>query len=417
AAAGATATVHSDENDCQTHPPQQQPTPLSAPFHPDSKLRFNCTLEAPTAATQRLNEPTLTYLNKGQLYGMILHDRELRDTDITTTIRIAFHEDQHRKSAATYWNFWLNQQPSPRSARAIELDKAGSVGIKSAESKSFDRITLQWNGMRGAKIMLRFHCLSTDFSRIKGVKGIPLRIHVDTREGGSSTLEACFTRIKLFRDKGAERKNKDDQRHIEKQLEKLRAKSQSHGGSAEAATLSVYAPISLVTYFVEYTFSDNSSDNDDEPLNIDDIFEASDNPMSSTLSPLRSPSLKRSSVSDSGGIDSDSQERVGIDPTYIPVPRKRRAIICLFIRYPNEKVYRAMYLEQLTLTDFVKKLAERLELQITPESNVEVVRKTKRGLTVKVDDSVIAQLEEEQDMEVDCTFSQESGALIISLHY
>lgn len=54
--------------------------------------------------------------------------------------------------------------------------------------------------------MVRFNCLSTDFSRIKGVKGIPLRVHVDTmteddNSGGEHSMERSFAKIKLFRDK------------------------------------------------------------------------------------------------------------------------------------------------------------------------------------------------------------------------
>ncbi|KAJ2907641.1 hypothetical protein GGI21_003685, partial [Coemansia aciculifera] len=304
---------------------QQQHQSLQATS--DSNLHFECILEAATAAAQKADDSPLTYLNKGQLYGVSIMDKSQADTFYSTTLRIAFHEDSHRKGAAAHWNFWLNQQESPRSARAIELDKAGSIGVVAAESKQFDRVSFQWQGRRGAKVMIRFNCLSTDFSRIKGVKGIPLRIHLDTHHtvpnpagnssglsdfavtmnqlspfttldalagaqgtpttarsgeaveatgvhstsaahasspadtqqphGSSATLsvsitaaaaaahaatqahamssmsgsgliadkviERCFARIKLFRDKGAERKNKDDQRHLEKLWEKKKA--------------------------------------------------------------------------------------------------------------------------------------------------------------------------------------------------
>jgi hypothetical protein len=59
------------------------------------------------------------------------------------------------------------------------------------------------------------------------VKGIPLRTqmesHVTANElTGSPTVdEICFCKVKLFRDKGAERKNKDDAKQISKQLEKV----------------------------------------------------------------------------------------------------------------------------------------------------------------------------------------------------
>ncbi|KAJ2879605.1 hypothetical protein H4R27_005211, partial [Coemansia aciculifera] len=369
------------------HQQQQQQQHLQASS--DSNLHFECILEAPTAAAQRADDSPLTYLNKGQLYGVSLVDKSLADTFYSTTLRIAFHEDSHRRGAATYWNFWLNQQESPRSARAIELDKAGSTGVVAAESKQFDRVTFQWHGRRGAKVMIRFNCLSTDFSRIKGVKGIPLRIHLDTHyalpnsaagpsgvsdfaasmsqfssplssfspsdalggtQGATSTaragatvitpgvlsnpvspapathalsspvsqqlrgatgpfsvsiaaaaaaaaqaathahamagmhgsglvadkiIERCYARIKLFRDKGAERKNKDDQRHLEKQWEKKKAglALKNPGASTTQQQMAeftmAFAPVLQITPFLEYTLTGDECD--EEPVAIEDM--------------------------------------------------------------------------------------------------------------------------------------------------
>ncbi|KAJ2055681.1 hypothetical protein GGI17_006555, partial [Coemansia sp. S146] len=380
---------------------QQQQQHLQASS--DSNLHFECILEAPTAAAQRADDSPLTYLNKGQLYGVSLVDKSLADTFYSTTLRIAFHEDSHRRGAATYWNFWLNQQESPRSARAIELDKAGSTGVVAAESKQFDRVTFQWHGRRGAKVMIRFNCLSTDFSRIKGVKGIPLRIHLDTHyalpnsaagpsgvsdfaasmsqfssplssfspsdalggtQGATSTaragaaaitsgvlsnpvspapathalsspvsqqlrgatgpfsvsiaaaaaaaaqaathvqamagmhgsglvadkiIERCYARIKLFRDKGAERKNKDDQRHLEKQWEKKRAglALKNPGASTTQQQMAeftmAFAPVLQITPFLEYTLTGDECD--EEPVAIEDMWSVGSGAVNPGLDP------------------------------------------------------------------------------------------------------------------------------------
>ncbi|KAJ2750448.1 hypothetical protein IWQ56_007034, partial [Coemansia nantahalensis] len=162
-------------------PPQPQPQPHLVYHNPvNPNMRFECFFEAQTAAAQKADESSLTYLNKGQLYSFSMVDKSRSDAFYSTTLRITFHEDSHRKSSSTYWMFWLNQQDNPRVARAVDLDKAGSIGVLATESTRFDRVTFQWQGSRGVKVMVRFNCLSTDFSRIKGVKGIPLRIHLDT---------------------------------------------------------------------------------------------------------------------------------------------------------------------------------------------------------------------------------------------
>ncbi|KAJ2648909.1 hypothetical protein IWW40_003567 [Coemansia sp. RSA 1250] len=527
-----------------------------------SGMQFRCVLEAPTAAAQKADESSLTYLNKGQLYGISIMDTSSSDAFYSTTLRIAFHEDSHRKSASTYWNFWLNQQENPRAARAIELDKAGSIGVLSAENRRFDRVTFQWQGQRGAKVMIRFNCLSTDFSRIKGVKGIPLRIHIDTHEalssdssglsasigqvsspitaipttsslnqssralpsssaiasasmstpvspisvsgpnafeqnmsnstGNSATassptqnsrlvsgkvIERCYARIKLFRDKGAERKNKDDLRHLDKMWEKQKAKLALNGSSTAAQQQQLnefrntFAPVQEATLFCEYTLTGDECDNE-EPVIIDDSWPAGaasiqtagsfESPGSSLATPVAglssinigmpgvnlsalntplgtttmafmrkrsadeadilAPNKRQFSPSSlsstglTGTLGPNNVELVGVDPTYVPMPRKRKAVLVIYVHFQGENIYRAVYLEQLTVEDLVAKLAQRLEMQ-TNAADVEVVRRTKKGLTVKVDDSVVAQLEEEQDMEVECSFAADSGALTIYLNY
>jgi len=114
----------------------------------------------------------------------------------------------------------LNNSYNP--AICCLIDKAASAGIKNVETKSFDRVQFQWNGKKSPKILMKFNCLSTDFSRIKGVKGIPLRVHIETKSESEQSLEKSFAKIKLFRDKGAERKNKDDQKHLDKMCDKMR---------------------------------------------------------------------------------------------------------------------------------------------------------------------------------------------------
>lgn len=99
-------------------------------------------------------------------------------------------------------------------------DNAQSTGISNIQYPGFDRISFEWNGACGARIHVRFNCLSTDFSRIKGVKGIPLRAQMESRALPSSSVsspasleqqqqqqstweynESSFCKIKLFRDK------------------------------------------------------------------------------------------------------------------------------------------------------------------------------------------------------------------------
>lgn len=203
---------------------------ISKPKQQQRRLRFDIVLEAATAVTQKAEESAITYLNRGQVYGIQLNDKQAANEMITSTLSIAFHSSSHRRIAESYWKFWISQQKQPN-ARAIDIDASQSTGISDLKFPSFDKITFNWNGSYGSKIFVRFKCLSTDFSRIKGVKGIPLRTQMDSmvaaksEEEEAEEPEVCFCKVKLFRDKGAERKNKDDAKQISKQLEKVYGKA------------------------------------------------------------------------------------------------------------------------------------------------------------------------------------------------
>jgi len=111
---------------------------------------------------------------KGQYYAINLVDTQKKDTTINTAVRVRFHDQQQLLEKTENWRTWLSQQPS-RAARPIEIDKIASVGIRSVDASEFDTVRFQWSGQRGAKALVRLNCLSTEFSRSKGVKGIHLR--------------------------------------------------------------------------------------------------------------------------------------------------------------------------------------------------------------------------------------------------
>jgi len=62
-----------------------------------------------------------SYLTSGPYYGVLLQDQEKTDAEFTTIIKIMFHDEAHRKVASSYWTFWLSQQSSPKTARAIDI--------------------------------------------------------------------------------------------------------------------------------------------------------------------------------------------------------------------------------------------------------------------------------------------------------
>lgn len=101
------------------------------------------------------------------------------------------------------------------------------------EKDSFDGFCVTWNAAPGLRpsCELQFRCnfLSTDFSRSKGVKGIPVRLCAKSEEVGfssdrnpsSNTPEICYCKIKLFRDHGAERKLSNDEAAVRRAIKKI----------------------------------------------------------------------------------------------------------------------------------------------------------------------------------------------------
>lgn len=65
------------------------------------------------------------------------------------------------------------------------------------------------------QIFISVNCLSTDFSSQKGVKGLPLNLQIDTysyNNRSNKPIHRAYCQIKVFCDKGAERKIRDEER-------------------------------------------------------------------------------------------------------------------------------------------------------------------------------------------------------------
>ncbi|EPB81590.1 hypothetical protein HMPREF1544_11682 [Mucor circinelloides 1006PhL] len=396
-------------------------------------------LEAPTAASQKLEEPPLTYLNKGQYYNITLKDKDRYDGDVISTVAITFHDESHRVSATDYWKFWLTQQKDGEDARAPSIDLSRSSGAQAIEGRQFDRVSFRWNGKLGASVHIRFNCLSTDFSRIKGVKGIPLRLQIESEQAhlfGTAAatashhlrqshhphhyIEKTYCRIKLFRDKGAERKNKDDAKHIERQLEKLRGKS----GEPHPLWLA-FSPTSPITLFGELvppeddethhqqlqsSFDERSSLPSASPIGGHLPHYASGSSSASNNIHLPPPVPTKRSFSNMSSSSSSNDMNtfaanlpggppIGLDPNYTPQRRRRVAKLSVLVKFHSCEVYRAIYLEHLTVKELTEKIVQRMSISLSVSKVLrKIVAKNKKPMLVKVEDDVIQDMSEQQDI-------------------
>ena len=209
-------------------------------------------------------EIPITYLNKGQAYTMSVFDTmALAPTaspiKYRTFVRVSFEDEQQRAKPSACWQLWKEGRGTNEAHQrggkllAVEYVDPNQGGDNETrrpqielESASFDGFCVTWvpnpsTGSSDCSIAVRFNFLSTDFSHSKGVKGIPVRLCAKTEVIVPSSTESpfagesevCFSKVKLFRDHGAERKLSNDVAHVKKTIEKLKQQiSQAESGMA-----------------------------------------------------------------------------------------------------------------------------------------------------------------------------------------
>ncbi|EMC99980.1 hypothetical protein BAUCODRAFT_21663 [Baudoinia panamericana UAMH 10762] len=96
-------------------------------------------------------------------------------------------------------------------------------------------------------------------------------------------------------------------------------------------------------------------------------------------------------------------EAIGVDPAYEPPPpRAVKPVACFYVqprvaeRATKDHYYRAVYLMQRTLKDFVNSLAMKCDIE--PTSVLRTVRISRHGLHILFDEECIRELPEGQDM-------------------
>jgi hypothetical protein len=76
------------------------------------------------------------------------------------------------------------------------------------------------------------------------------------------------------------------------------------------------------------------------------------------------------------------------------------SVACFYVRFPSDHLsdgyYRAVYLSERTVRDFMHKISEKNK--IDPERITRVLRVNQDGLKIMVDDDVVRELPDGQDM-------------------
>lgn len=199
-----------------------------------------------------LKKSLVTYLNKGQTYYLTVADstpptKKAGFSKYRTFVHVSFEGEDQRSNPVASWQLWKEgrglKEAYDRKGKvlAVEYVDLSHEDVKNQghqqiqpEAAFVDGFCVTWTAdstasIYEAAIPLKFNFLSTDFSRSKGVKGIPVRLCAKTemlRSVGEDKAvedkpEMCYCVVKLFRDHGAERKYSNDKTRAQKMIEKL----------------------------------------------------------------------------------------------------------------------------------------------------------------------------------------------------
>jgi len=173
------------------------------------------TMKAPTAPGRKLDEETLTWLNQGQPYEIVMFcsnpDKYNPGQLIKGIISLGFHERQYQYFECEKYDEWVINRPNEK---IIDLDIPMCFGIQNVNyvGAYTNEIEFQFDPFVESKIFCKVNCLSSDFMKNKsGSSGVLLRLQIEIIEDSLSENNPLLTagcQIKVFRAKGANRKLK-----------------------------------------------------------------------------------------------------------------------------------------------------------------------------------------------------------------
>ncbi|NP_001292496.1 grainyhead-like protein 1 homolog [Danio rerio] len=360
-------------------------------FDTVSGNNFEYILEASKSLRQKSGDGTMTYLNKGQFYPITL-----RETDngkllqgpickVRSVVMVVFGEEKSRDDQLKHWKYWHSRQHTAKQ-RCIDIAdyKESFNTISNIEEISYNAISFTWDISEEAKIFISVNCLSTDFSSQKGVKGLPLNIQIDTysyNNRSNKPIHRAYCQIKVFCDKGAERKIRDEER---KQ-------------SRRKVGADVKVP--LLHKRTDMTVFRTLTDFETQPvLFIPDIhfstfqrhaFTAEDSEEGSAMKRLPY-----------------TEEEFGSPPNKLARMDEPKRVL-LYVRRETEEVFDALMLKTPTLKGLVEAISEKYEVSL--EKIGKVYKKCKKGILVNMDDNIIKHYSNEDTFQIQM---EEMGGMI-----
>lgn len=288
----------------------------------DNENRFQYVLCAATSPATRLTEETLTYLNQGQSYEIKL--KQLKDAGdaeehaLKSIVRVVFHERRLQYMEKEQLEVWKLTRPGER---IVDIDIPLSKGLLDVkiEPHRLNCVEFVWDPSFETSVFVKVHCISTEFTAKKhgGEKGVPFRIQVETYSQSivenPILLHCASCQVKVFKPKGADRKNKTDREKIERRSAAEKSKYQP----SYECTVLTEIPLEQVHNYLELL---HRQQDEDERRNVESASELSISPSiianSLITEPvLEQPQLQISLMPDQENVLNSITESVSINQT------------------------------------------------------------------------------------------------------
>uniref|UniRef100_A0A182TTS9 Grh/CP2 DB domain-containing protein n=1 Tax=Anopheles melas TaxID=34690 RepID=A0A182TTS9_9DIPT len=143
---------------------------------PYTDVGFKYYLESPISSSQRREDDRITYINKGQFYGITLEyvhdpDKPLKNQTVKSVIMLLFREEKSPEDEIKAWQFWHSRQHSVKQ-RILDADTKNSVGLAGCiEEVSHNAIAVYWNPLESsAKVSFPPKCQAYDKGHVRTVR-------------------------------------------------------------------------------------------------------------------------------------------------------------------------------------------------------------------------------------------------------
>ncbi|KGL98702.1 Grainyhead-like 2, partial [Charadrius vociferus] len=340
---------------------------------------FQYTLEATKSLRQKQGEGPMTYLNKGQFYAITLSETGDNKcfrhpiSKVRSVVMVVFSEDKNRDEQLKYWKYWHSRQHTAKQ-RVLDIAdyKESFNTIGNIEEIAFNAVSFTWDVNEEAKIFITVNCLSTDFSSQKGVKGLPLMIQIDTysyNNRSNKPIHRAYCQIKVFCDKGAERKIRDEERKQNRKKGKGQTSQASCNNSEGKLSALPLQKKSDITFFK------TMADLDSQPV----LF----------IPDVHFGNLQRTGVRMFGkpgvtGQPSSHKKRI---TELIKVLIQVKLALLLYVRKETDEVFDALMLKSPTVKGLMEAISEKYGLPV--EKIAKLYKKSKKGILVNMDDNII----------------------------